>query len=71
MRTLQGVTYPAYYSLRKTARTPGGKKLKTTTTGAQEIKTITKYNSRCISFNAEWNSKTAAHHQKPIPPLRI
>jgi hypothetical protein len=28
-RTLQGVTFPAYLSLRKTARAPGEKNLKT------------------------------------------
>jgi hypothetical protein len=47
------------------------KNLKTPTTGAQEIKTITKTNSRCINLNVEWNSKTAALHQKPVPLLKI
>jgi hypothetical protein len=47
------------------------KKLKTPTTGAQDIKTLSKNNSRCFNFNAEWNSKTIALHQKPIPTLRI
>jgi hypothetical protein len=41
--TLQGVTYPAYPSLKNTVGSSGGKKkLKTPTTGAQEIKTIMK-----------------------------
>jgi hypothetical protein len=52
-RTLQGVTYPAYPSLRNTVGAPGEKKLKTPTTGAQRIKTLTKNNSRCINPNAE------------------
>jgi hypothetical protein len=45
-RTLQGVTFPAYPSLRKTAGAPGEKTLKIPTIGAQEIKTLTQNNSR-------------------------
>jgi hypothetical protein len=52
-RTRKGVTYTAYPSLRNTAGAPGEKKLKTLTTGAQEIKTIIKNNSRCVNLNAE------------------
>jgi hypothetical protein len=54
-RTLKGVTYPAYSSLRNTARAPRGvgETLKTPITGTQEIKTITKNNSRYINLNAE------------------
>jgi hypothetical protein len=52
-RNLQGVTYPTYPTLKNTAGAPGEKKLKTPTTGAQEIKTITKINSRCINLNPE------------------
>jgi hypothetical protein len=40
-------------------------------TGAQGIKTLSKNNSRCINLNAEWNSKTTALPQKPMPTLRI
>jgi hypothetical protein len=47
------------------------KKLKTSTTGTQGIKTLTKNQSSCVNFNAEWNRKTATLHQKSIPPLRI
>jgi hypothetical protein len=43
------------------------KKFKTSTTGAQETKTIVKNNSGCINLNTEWNSKTTTLHQKPIP----
>jgi hypothetical protein len=46
------------------------KKLKTPTTGAQEVKTLTQNNSRCINLNAEWNTKITTLHQQPIPPQR-
>jgi hypothetical protein len=53
-RTLQGVTYPAYPSLRNIVGAPGEKKiLKTPTTGTQKIKNITKNNSRCLNLNTE------------------
>jgi hypothetical protein len=47
------------------------KKLKTPTTGAHGIKTLTKNNSRCINLNKERNSKTTTLHQKPVSPLSI
>jgi hypothetical protein len=53
MRTLQGVTYPSYSSLRNTAGALGGKNLKTPSTGAQVIKTIIRTNSRCVNLYAE------------------
>jgi hypothetical protein len=46
------VTFPAYPTLRKTGGAPE-EKLKTSTAGAQGIKTLTKNNSRCINLNAE------------------
>jgi hypothetical protein len=52
-RILQGTTYPAYPSLRNTARAPGEKKIKTPKTGAQGSKTLTKNNFRCINLKAE------------------
>jgi hypothetical protein len=52
-RTLQGITFPAYPSLRNTSGAPGEKVFKTPTTGAQEIKIITKNNSRCVNLNTE------------------
>jgi hypothetical protein len=61
-RTLQGVTYPAYPSLRNTAEAQGEKNLKTPTIGAQVIETQTKNNSRCIHLNTEGNIKTTSLH---------
>jgi hypothetical protein len=52
-RPLQGVTYPAYHSLRNTAGTPGEKNLKTITIAAQGIKTLIKNNFRCVNLNEE------------------
>jgi hypothetical protein len=49
-RSLQRVTYPAHPPLRNTAGAPGGKK---PATGTQEIKNITKNNSRGINLNTE------------------
>jgi hypothetical protein len=52
-RTLQGVRFPAYPSLRKTPGAPGEKNLKNPTTGVQGIKTLTQNNSSCINLNTE------------------
>jgi hypothetical protein len=52
-RILQGVTYPTYPSLRNTTELQEEKELKIPTTGAQEIKTLTKNNSRCVNLNTE------------------
>jgi hypothetical protein len=75
-RTLWGVTFPAYHSLRNIAGAPREKKKKqknskNPTTRAQGIKTLTKNNSRCINLNEEWNSKTTTLPPKPIPPRRV
>jgi hypothetical protein len=52
--TQKGVTYAAYPYLRNSDRGPGGKKNpQKPTTGTQEIKRITKNNSRCINLNVE------------------
>jgi hypothetical protein len=51
-RTLQGVTFPAYPFLRKTAGALG-EKTQNLNTGAQGIKTLIQNNSSCINLNAE------------------
>jgi hypothetical protein len=38
---------------------------------AQEIKTLTRNNSRCVNLNSKWNRKTTTLPQKPTPPPRI
>jgi hypothetical protein len=51
-RNLKGITFPEHPFLRKTTETPG-EKPKTSTTGTQEIKSLTKNNCRCINFNVK------------------
>jgi hypothetical protein len=48
-RTLQGVIFSSYHSLKKTVGIPGGKEK--TTTRAQGIKTLMKNNSRYLKLN--------------------
>jgi hypothetical protein len=50
-RTLQGETYLAFPSLKRGMLQE--KKIKTPTTGAQRIKTLTKTNSRCLNLSTE------------------
>jgi hypothetical protein len=52
-RTLQRVTYSAYPSSGTLLELQEETNLKTPTTGAQVINTITKNNSRCVNINAE------------------
>jgi hypothetical protein len=51
-RTLHGVTYSLYLSLRNIARVTG-EKIQNLNYGAQVIKILTKSNSRCMNLNEE------------------